>query len=509
MIQNVLDTLQKEIDTSDPNSIVENMTLLRDVINHSLGFRGIRRGEGLDFSYKRDIDQECQYPDDGELTAYRYVEFYERFSVAKRVVDIWPEECWKEFPTVFETEDDSVTPFEASYEMLRDNLSQTSWLAGAQDPILQQCKQADTLRGVAHYCVVYVGLSDVQNPEDLLKPVMSEEERRAEGTSLTVNFFRTFTEEQAKISSFETEPGPRQNKPKTYQIDFQGVEEGAENQPTGGGVEVHWSRVIHVPSEGKTKNDTFGTPRMRPVMNNLVDLRKLYGGSAEMYWQGALPGTFFETHPQLGDKIEVDEASLSAKMQELRHGLRRHAAFVGGTVNNLAPTVSDPTAQIDVQLEAICVVGGYPKRVFLGSEVGELSSTQDTLRWNGRVKGRQHTEVTPNVIATVVDHLIMLGVLTEPTEGYKAKWPEMEVSSEVERMDVLLKKVEAFVKYVQGDVNTLIGERDFLERLVGMDAEEVEEILDNVIDELDEEELLRGFDQQTTEEEPGDVPSST
>src|SRR5205823_6390492 len=49
---------------------------------------------------------------------------------------------------------------------------------------------------------------------------------------------------------------------------------------------VHWTRIVHIVDERRSSN-IFGVPAMRPVLNNLIDLRKIYGADAEAYWKNA------------------------------------------------------------------------------------------------------------------------------------------------------------------------------------------------------------------------------
>src|SRR6185312_3650467 len=150
-------------------------------------------------------------------------------------------------------------------------------------------------------------------------------------------------------------------------------------------VRVHWSRVIHI-ADNLRNSEIFGVPRMQPVYNRLLDLRKLYGGSAEMYWAGAFPGLSLETNPQLGGDVLIDQSAVRSMMGQYRNGLQRYLQLTGMSAKVLSPTVVDPTQQVDKQIEAICIELTIPVRVFKGSERGELASNQDDSTWNDRVR---------------------------------------------------------------------------------------------------------------------------
>jgi len=153
---------------------------------------------------------------------------------------------------------------------------------------------------------------------------------------------------------------------------------------------------------------------MRPVLNRLLDLQKIYGASAEGYWQAAFTGLSLETHPQLGGDVTIDASDVRNQLENYVNSLQRYLALTGMSAHTLAPTVSDPSSQIDKHIEAICIQLGIPKRVFMGSERGELASSQDDASWNDRLKQRQNGYLTPRVIVPFVDRLISVGVLPEP-----------------------------------------------------------------------------------------------
>lgn len=233
-------------------------------------------------------------------------------------------------------------------------------------------------------------------------------------------FLRVFPEYLVQVVQYEADiRNPRYGQPLMYLIML-----NDPRQPhTGVGlpmvqVRVHWSRVVHV-ADNLQSSEIFGTPRMQPVLNNLLALEKLYGGSAQMYWQGAFPGLSIETIPQLGGDVAVNPAEVSNVMTEYNARLRRYLLLIGMSAKSLAPQVVDPTPQINVQMEAICICLGCPMRVFKGAERGELASSQDDSDWNGRIAHRQNSYLTPRLIVPLIDRLISLGILPKPNMDAK------------------------------------------------------------------------------------------
>jgi hypothetical protein len=197
-----------------------------------------------------------------------------------------------------------------------------------------------------------------------------------------------------------------------------------------------------------------------------------------MFWKGAFFGLSFETHPSLGGDVDVDPESLKDMIEDYQNGLQRWLALTGMSAKTLAPQVVDPTPHIERQIEAICIKLGVPKRVFMGSERGELASTQDDKAWNDRLRERQTNYLTPRVIVPFVDRLILLGVLPKPN-GYSVWWPDITSQSDTEKANVALKMTQALAQYAgTPDVSFVIPELYYLTRILKLDENEVVTMLE-------------------------------
>lgn len=475
--------------SSDLDELYENLTYLAGGLNDT-------NRRSLDFTDQRDIDSACQYPSTSELTVERYLAYYERFSIAARVIELWPEECWREPPKIYETEDNIESKFENSVGLLSQNLRGNNWYnsGNGSDVLWETLRQLDVDSGIGHYGCLYLGYSDVKDKSDLSKPVASyttTEGIELSGQTLDMRFLRSLNEQQCQIATYDQNPtSERYNLPETYLVNFNtDYAATSNNSPSDTSVTVHWTRLVHVIPEGGTRNDVLGRPRLRAVINHLVDLRKLYGGSAEMFWQGGFPGIFFSTHPSLAGKVSIDHAKIDQQMAYWREGLKRHIALKGMTPHTVSTQTADPTNHIQSHLDAICIHLGVPKRIFMGSERGELASSQDAILWGIRLQTRKKFHAIPRIIVPLINRLIRTKILPEPPNGFKVDWDSPVISSDSEQAEILNKKVEAIVKYVQGDGQSLIPERNFLETFMGMSVEEVEAIIMELESEIPEDEI--------------------
>lgn len=270
-------------------------------------------------------------------------------------------------------------------------------------------------------------------------------------------FIRTFDESLVQIVQYEADlRNPRFGQPVMYRITLN----DPRDQHSGVGlpiatVRVHWSRIIHL-TDNRGSSEIFGVPRMRPVLHPILDDMKVRGAGAEGYWQSCFTKTSWETHPQLGGDVIIDEAKMRYMFYMLRNTLERDAVSSGMTAKSLAPEVVDPTPHHAMQLETICINVGCPVRVFKGSERGELASSQDDAQWNDVVAERQNNYLTPRLIVPFIDRLISMGILPEPDEGYFVEWPDLDATTKKDKAAILLQRTQAYSAYVAGNVEAVI-----------------------------------------------------
>lgn len=515
-----------------------------DIVHNALSARMGFLNKFLD--PRRDLDKACGYPDTSALSPQEYKKLYDRHSIAARVVEVFPKESWQVQPTVYENEDeDTESEFELAWKELGKKLRGKSKFQDEEgSPVWEYLRRADILSGIGHFGVILLGFSDgkplheplgmdsdeeeLPNPAELpqlgtdaqyLGTQFAEDIIPPKEGELELVFIRCFSEDLVQVVQYESNLNHfRFGQPVRYSITLNDPKE----QHTGVGlsmatVYVHWTRVIHLADvhENPGSSEIFAPPRMRPVVNNLLDLAKLYGGSAEMYWRGAFPGLSLETHPALGGDVDIDKATTRSELENYWNDLQRSLVTSGMTVKTLAPTVSDPKSQIDAQIQAICIKKAVPQRVFMGSERGELASSQDDAAWNDRLRERQKYYITPRIIVPFIDRLIQVGALPEP-EGYSVDWPDLTSQTAQEAASVAVTLVDAMAKYLAGGVEALIPPLEFLTRFMELTKAEAESIIkaaEEHMVEIEEQEMEKqakmieeGLMADPTQPPPGSQP---
>jgi hypothetical protein len=415
---------------------------------------------------RRDIDAECGHPADISIEDYKKA--YTRGDVAARVVSAYPEETWSTEPEVFETEDISETVFEKAWKELNARLNVFAYL-----------ERIDVLSGIGRYGILLLGLDD--------GAALSQEIGPASGVQRNLLYLRPLDESLVNIESLDNNlTSPRFGRPLEYSIDF--VDSENTVLATSGNItaqKVHWSRVIHV-ADNRVNSEILGAPRMERVINRLLDLKKISGGSGEMFWKGGFPGLSLESHPTGDEAVEFDADATKEQMEAYMNGLQRYLATVGMTARSLSVQVADPRPHIEMQLKLIATAIGIPWRILIGSEAAQLASEQDIRLWNQRLNRRRQQYVTPFIIKPFVDQLILLGVLPEPPGGYQVHWTDLNSPSDQDQAIVAEKKTNALAKYAQSGADALIPPFHYLTLILGMSEEEANAIVNEAGDRVGE-----------------------
>ena len=432
------------------------------------------------FDSRRDIDLECGYPK--SLTPEQYKLMYDREGISTRVVALYPEECWTEDPTVEEDDSPDDTEFEKAFKELDKERQLFSYMM-----------RVDELSGIGRFGILLLGLDD---GKDLNLPVdgLNERGEKTGNAQYELLYLRSLDESCVTIKDYEKDmSNPRYGKPVMYSVAFENVNSTEKEK------QVHWTRVIHI-ADNRKSSEVYGTPRMQIVFNRLYDLRKIAGGSAEMFWKGGFPGYSFEMDPNAKAMSTTEITDMKNSIAAWQDGLQRVIRTQGVKVNSLGVQVADPKDHVVVQLEMIAISIGVPLRIFMGSEQAKLASSKDVENWNKRLRRRRIKYLTPYVVRPTIDRLIALGVLPEPSE-YDIKWGDLDAPSDAERAEVMKVEVEAFSKYVQGQVETLIPPEIFLKMYAKLEPEEIKEIMEQALEiqkkyEEEEAELIKAADKE-------------
>ena len=471
--------------------------------------------------------------------------------IGARVVSLPAWRCWRNDPWVYESEDeDEVTPFEESFDGMVSALrGEHNWFrpkpGQGGNPFFAACRRLDILSRRGRYGVVWLGLDDGDDPrapapgltENHSYPIAFNKgdkaptwlngapphDKRHLAYRLVRNaaqtkgrkllFLKPFPESQAQVTRWEgNRNSPRYLQPLEYVI--------TEIDPNAGysglglpssQVTVHWSRCVPVADtyhHAVPGSGTLATPAMQVPLHDILDARKVSGASPEGFYRGVIGRLFFETHEQFGPDAIVDADAIADMMEELENSSQKHGVLRGMHANQTATPVNDPTPHEDGKLRRIAIHMGKPKRIFEGSERGELSSAQDERDSADDDAARQNGHCTPNILAPLINTLISVGVLVEPdydpeNPGFTVEWPPLHAADDATKATVFSTRAQAFAAALGGNVPAFLGERNFLIREAGFTAEEADQMLEDA----EREALEAEEEQQAKADELGLEPA--
>lgn len=417
---------------------------------------------GFQYDGKRDIFKAAGYR---QVIEYEhYLGFYERNSVAKRVVDAPPDATWLKPPEIKDG-DKGKTEFTNAWASLV-NFGQRPGTLNDQKTIWYYLHRGDVRAGIARYGGMVVGINDGQNLE---KP-LEEGSHRPPSDLL---YLSPYDEFNLIVNQRENSPKSRRfGLPKMYSLTISGDladDKGSGQSEEVTSVQVHWSRVIHI-AEGLKNDEIYGTPRMEAVFNLLEDLLKVTAASGESAWQLMNKGLIASTRD--GYKLPDNLDDLTAEMESFMNELQKILQLQGMEVTIFGGEIVDPTGVIKAIISLIAATRGIPQRILLGAEAGQLASSMDEVNWAKVIMARQVNFAEAVILRPFINRCIFTGLLPPPESGdYQVVWPAQLQLTELEEADRLSKQMAA--------LSTAVGEDKlpvtiFLKEILGWSDDQIE-----------------------------------
>ncbi len=369
------------------------------------------------------------YPD--TVTFDEMYSTYRRQGIGKRLVKYPAQESWKRVPEIRDGDGDfkeaeSDTQFVKDWDALARRLRAWSYFM-----------RADKLAGIGQYGILFLGVKDGK-----------EFDQPVDGKVSDILYLQPFMQSSVSIQSYDEETqSPRFGKVEMYDIDFGKSDhnKGDHGQAPGTTLSkksVHHTRVLHI-AEELDEDEIHGAPRLEDVYNDLLDLLKVGGGSAESFWLLANRG--MQVDIKDGSNMSPDDIDdLNDELDEYFHDLRRVIRTSGVDIKELGGRTVDPRGMIQSLISLIAGAKGWPQRMLVGSERGELASSTDQETWAGVISARQEQFCEPIILRPFVDWCIEHSVIRPPTSGvYVIEWPSIFEQSDLEKATVFKTEVAA------------------------------------------------------------------
>lgn len=415
---------------------------------------------GYQYGGDRNLYQALGY--DVEISFDKYEARYSRQDIAKAVINRPISYTWKGDILVAQ-EGVKDSEFEKAWKKLNKDLKLKSKFV-----------RLDKLSNIGAYGALLLGFNDVQKQEDFRNEIT--------GSSLELLYVKPLHEGAAQIKSYVSDPSnERFGLPELYDVKLVNVATNEEST-----LVVHHSRMLHIVPE-PLGDDTSGEPPLQVIWNRLMDLEKLVGGSAEMFWRNARPGLKGNIKEDY-TLTPTEENKLKKQLDEYDHNLRRFLLAQGVDIGTLEASVSDPDKHVDVQIQMISAVTGIPKRILTGSERGELSSSQDITSWLSLIQTRREEYAEEIIMKPFIDRCMEMGVLPK-VEDYTIVWKDLFAPSDKEKADVGKIRAETIKAYVSAPgADLVIPPEMFLKFFMGLEEEQLDEVIKAMEEAVAEEE---------------------
>lgn len=421
---------------------LEMLTIMSSILQSRRKLMGMA---GTSYGGMRDLFEVLGFERNPNFDSYYWR--YRRTSLGRRLITLFPKNCWRNFPMVKEDENPSeFTEFEKA------------WISFAKKHnVIKYLRKLDVLSGIGEYGVLLFGT----NTSDFSVPMKTGEQ---------LLYLRAFTSGSAAIITYDSNSNsPRYGLPEMYEIKFRNTT-GEEI-----GKKVHYSRLIHCASDDSEEDEVFGSPRLEEVLNDLQGLDFILGGSAEMFWRGAYSGPVVEARE--GNELPSDPVRRKEMEQEISdftHGLKRFMKLQGSEAKTLPSNLTSPLDFFNIHISAICIAKNIPRRILEGSERGELASSEDRNNWAERVRDRQVDYCELSILRPFINACIERGFLPKPkNEEYSINWPSIQNPSGDQTAKIGKETAQAINEFLVGSAEDILPLPMFLTKYLQFTGQEI------------------------------------
>ncbi len=296
-------------------------------------------------------------------------------------------------------------------------------------------------------------------------------------------YCKVFTEASVTAVRWErNRNSPRYGKPTHYFIDFGDPLNDGKHVGPRDTAEVHWTRVLVLPSDARLAHSEHeGVPACWPVWPEIYNLQKVSGAGAEGFYTTGIPMLALTTPPAISGmpNVRFNVGTIRAELEKMRNSTDKSGVFRELQPQLLSPSMTDPTPYEESNYKKIAAALNMPIRKLLGSERGDLASSQDEGDHNDATRGRRLRRTIPDQLVPLVDRLILLGVLPEPEgKAFKCGWPDDDALSAQERTAVFLSDMTALGTYVEKGIDAVMDPETMSVKYLDQTPAEARQMLD-------------------------------
>lgn len=393
------------------------------------------------------------------LEFFNFWNMYRRFGIARRVVELYPDQTWLEDPII-----DGGSAFDRELEKLNKRLG-----------LWRRLKGLDTRQRVGRYAGMFMRVRDNLSPDRPIESPLS-------GSGALLDMVPLY-ESQLEVSATQDDPKEDDfGMPTMYQ--FTSGTAGTRNEKAGASFQIHPSRIV-IASEDSDNSGIYGIPVLESIYNSLMDLRKVLGGGGEGFYKNAAQSIVFDLKDAASAK---GNATLLNKFNEQyddfsQNRSRRAMWTPGMEAKVLDSNLVNPKEFAANPLMDVSAGANIPTALLVGNQEGRLAGDQDTKGFLSQVQARR-TDFGTDMVTDTLDWLIKWGLL--PAADYTVEWPDAMAPSAGEKLGNAEKMATINkTQFESGGSVPFTGEE--IREGAGFEAEELPEGLpDETLDDEDE-----------------------
>ena len=382
-------------------------------------------GFGTSNTKRGHLWQEFGYPEG--LCFDDFYRAYERNSVAQAGVHAVLDNTWQDLPEFIDGEEDDDTSADTQFEKDANRLFKK---------FASQIKDADRRNMVGKYSAIIIQLADNKKLDQPVTGSISEQQ--------IVRFVPVW-ESQLTVATTEEDITSRNyGLPTMY--NFNHFSRDKYNNGPLQSTQVHPDRVIILAEGSEDGNPLSGIELNRAGFNDLLDIEKSKGGSAEGFLKNASRqlGIAFDPNTQM-QRIQDDaikagytgiKDAMNQQIKQMNSGTDSALVMQAGSANVLSVAAADPTPTFTVSAQCYASTIGCPFNILFGKQTGNLASTEDKTAWAKKGNARrQHGGFLNGVIRSVIDWFIKYKVIDLPSRGqYSVNFPDLLSPSDADKL---------------------------------------------------------------------------
>jgi len=388
---------------------------------------------------------EFGYPE--QLTFDNFHRQYRRGSTGFAAVHKLLDSCWTDKPTIIDGDEYRESTTTTAWEKSVTKLMKKHWA---------KIKDADRRNMVGRYSALLI---QVRDNRDWSEPVDIAVVKRL-GSKALVKLIPAW---EAQITPGNTDVDTHSEtygQPVSYHFNEQPV---GDDKTTGSprAIQVHPDRIILLCEGSEDENILSGIPLLEAGYNDLLDIEKTKGGSAEGFLKNASRqlGISFDAATDMATISKMAKEAgykdlgeaMNDKMMKLNRGTDSALVTQSGTTSVLSVAAADPTPSWTVSANQFCATIQCPFNILFGKQTGNLASAEDKTAWATRCNGRRWGFMT-DLVTRVIERFWTIGIIDPPSTGeVTLAWSDLLAPSEKEKIanmqalaDVAQKTQQAF-----------------------------------------------------------------